>query len=90
MNQNFYTFKHCFNYYSSMSGILFGVFCLLIQSNQALEKSSKVLNIECQKIVTFLSIIFIAGYAFFATSCLSKTECNQTHPYISVFPVREH
>ncbi len=69
-----------------MTGIIFGIVCITIEKNQIVEKSS-LRNILLKITATVLSFTFLICYISFALTCSSKFDCNETHAFITCFPV---
>lgn len=70
-------------------GMLFAFIYLVLQKRQGLSegKGEPLFSARISNLLLFCSVVFIIVYSIWASRCKNKTECNEMHPYISVFQI---
>uniref|UniRef100_A0A8C5HSM6 Cas1p 10 TM acyl transferase domain-containing protein n=1 Tax=Gouania willdenowi TaxID=441366 RepID=A0A8C5HSM6_GOUWI len=70
-------------------GMLFAFVYLLLQKRQVLSegKGEALFSAKISNLLLFLSVVSFITYSIWASSCKTKTECNEMHPYISVVQI---
>uniref|UniRef100_A0A8D3AR98 CAS1 domain containing 1 n=1 Tax=Scophthalmus maximus TaxID=52904 RepID=A0A8D3AR98_SCOMX len=70
-------------------GMLFAFIYLVLQKRQVLSESKgeALFSGRISNLLLFLSIFSFIIYSIWASSCKTKTECNEMHPYISVVQI---
>uniref|UniRef100_A0A7N8WZK5 CAS1 domain containing 1 n=1 Tax=Mastacembelus armatus TaxID=205130 RepID=A0A7N8WZK5_9TELE len=70
-------------------GMLFAFIYLVLQKRQVLSegKGENLFSAKISNLLLFLSVVFFITYSIWASSCKTKTECNEMHPYISVVQI---
>ncbi|KAF0024713.1 hypothetical protein F2P81_023515 [Scophthalmus maximus] len=81
----------CFFAFSQavIHGMLFAFIYLVLQKRQVLSESKgeALFSGRISNLLLFLSIFSFIIYSIWASSCKTKTECNEMHPYISVVQI---
>uniref|UniRef100_A0A7N8Y1Q6 N-acetylneuraminate (7)9-O-acetyltransferase n=1 Tax=Mastacembelus armatus TaxID=205130 RepID=A0A7N8Y1Q6_9TELE len=72
--------------FAVIHGMLFAFIYLVLQKRQVLSegKGENLFSAKISNLLLFLSVVFFITYSIWASSCKTKTECNEMHPYISV------
>ncbi|KAM8884455.1 N-acetylneuraminate (7)9-O-acetyltransferase [Synchiropus picturatus] len=75
--------------FAVLHGMVFAFIYLALQKRQVLMegKGEALFSPRISNILLFISILAFFIYSFWASSCKTKTECNELHPYISVFQI---
>ncbi|KAK7929625.1 hypothetical protein WMY93_006020 [Mugilogobius chulae] len=75
--------------FAVVQGMLFAFFYLLLQKKQVLSetKGDTLFSAKVSLPLLLLSGLSFITYSVWASSCESKAQCNQIHPYISVVPI---
>ncbi|KAJ4928567.1 hypothetical protein JOQ06_016358 [Pogonophryne albipinna] len=70
-------------------GMLFAFLYLVLQKRMVLfeGKGDALFSPKISNVLLFLSIVSFITYSIWASSCKTKTECNEMHPYISVVQI---
>uniref|UniRef100_A0A3Q0QV24 N-acetylneuraminate (7)9-O-acetyltransferase n=1 Tax=Amphilophus citrinellus TaxID=61819 RepID=A0A3Q0QV24_AMPCI len=70
-------------------GMLFAFIYLVLQKCQVLleGKGDGLFSAKISNLLLFLSVVSFITYSIWASSCKTKTECNEMHPYISVVQI---
>ncbi|TNN72151.1 CAS1 domain-containing protein 1 [Liparis tanakae] len=72
--------------FAVVHGMLFAFIYLVLQKCQVLSegKGDSLFSPKISNLLLFLSVVSFITYSIWASSCKTKTECNEMHPYISV------
>ncbi|XP_042362281.1 N-acetylneuraminate 9-O-acetyltransferase [Plectropomus leopardus] len=72
-----------------LHGMLFAFIYLVLQKRQVLSegKGEALFSAKISNLLLFLSVVSFITYSIWASSCKTKTECNEMHPYISVVQI---
>ncbi|XP_061598663.1 N-acetylneuraminate 9-O-acetyltransferase [Cololabis saira] len=75
--------------FAVIHGMLFAFIYLVLQKCQVLSegKGETLFPVKITNLLLFLSIFSFITYSIWASSCKTKTECNEMHPYISVVQI---
>ncbi|KAF3707561.1 N-acetylneuraminate 9-O-acetyltransferase [Channa argus] len=75
--------------FAVIHGMLFAFIYLVLQKCQVLSeaKGEALFSAKISSLLLFLSVVFFITYSIWASSCKTKTECNEMHPYISVVQI---
>nr|XP_019946256.1 PREDICTED: CAS1 domain-containing protein 1 [Paralichthys olivaceus] len=75
--------------FAVIHGMLFAFVYLVLQKLQVLSegKGDALFSGRISNLLLFLSIVSFITYSIWASSCKTKTECNEMHPYISVVQI---
>uniref|UniRef100_A0A667YDD8 N-acetylneuraminate (7)9-O-acetyltransferase n=1 Tax=Myripristis murdjan TaxID=586833 RepID=A0A667YDD8_9TELE len=75
--------------FAVIHGMLFAFIYLVLQKCQVLSegKGEALFSSKISNLLLFLSAVSFVTYSVWASSCKNKTECNEMHPYISVFQI---
>ncbi|XP_031709994.1 N-acetylneuraminate (7)9-O-acetyltransferase [Anarrhichthys ocellatus] len=75
--------------FAVIHGMLFAFLYLVLQKCQVLTegKGEVLLSAKISNLLLFLSVVSFITYSIWASSCKTKTECNEMHPYISVVQI---
>ncbi|KAK7898774.1 hypothetical protein WMY93_019627 [Mugilogobius chulae] len=75
--------------FAVVQGMLFAFFYLLLQKKQVLSetKGDTLFSAKVSLPLLLLSGLSFITYSVWASSCQTKAQCNQMHPYISVVPI---
>ncbi|XP_041665220.1 N-acetylneuraminate 9-O-acetyltransferase [Cheilinus undulatus] len=75
--------------FAVIHGMLFAFIYLVLQKRQVLSegKGEALFSTKISNALLFLSVVFFITYSIWASSCKTKTECNEMHPYISVVQI---
>lgn len=75
--------------FAVIHGMLFAFIYLVLQKRQVLSegKGEALFPAKVSNLLLFLSVVFFITYSIWASSCKTKTECNEMHPYISVVQI---
>ncbi|XP_026155873.1 N-acetylneuraminate (7)9-O-acetyltransferase isoform X2 [Mastacembelus armatus] len=75
--------------FAVIHGMLFAFIYLVLQKRQVLSegKGENLFSAKISNLLLFLSVVFFITYSIWASSCKTKTECNEMHPYISVVQI---
>ncbi|XP_029022957.1 N-acetylneuraminate 9-O-acetyltransferase [Betta splendens] len=75
--------------FAVIHGMVFAFIYLVLQKRQVLSegKGEALFSAKISSLLLFLSVVFFITYSIWASSCKTKTECNEMHPYISVFQI---
>ncbi|XP_070702927.1 N-acetylneuraminate (7)9-O-acetyltransferase [Pempheris klunzingeri] len=70
-------------------GMLFAFIYLVLQKRQVLSegKGEALFSAKISNLLLFVSVVSFITYSIWASSCKTKTECNEMHPYISVVQI---
>ncbi|KAF3833751.1 hypothetical protein F7725_024954 [Dissostichus mawsoni] len=72
--------------FAIIHGMLFAFLYLVLQKCMVLfeGKGDALFSPKISNVLLFLSVVSFITYSIWASSCKTKTECNEMHPYISV------
>uniref|UniRef100_A0A8C2ZNT1 CAS1 domain containing 1 n=1 Tax=Cyclopterus lumpus TaxID=8103 RepID=A0A8C2ZNT1_CYCLU len=72
--------------FAVIHGMLFAFIYLVLQKRQVLSegKGEALFSPKISNLLIFLSVVSFITYSIWASSCKTKAECNEMHPYISV------
>uniref|UniRef100_A0A671TQN8 N-acetylneuraminate (7)9-O-acetyltransferase n=1 Tax=Sparus aurata TaxID=8175 RepID=A0A671TQN8_SPAAU len=72
--------------FAVIHGMLFAFIYLVLQKRQVLSegKGDALFSAKISNLLLLLSVVSFITYSIWASSCKTKTECNEMHPYISV------
>ncbi|KAL3983707.1 Eph receptor B4 [Sarotherodon galilaeus] len=75
--------------FAVIHGMLFAFIYLVLQKRQVLSegKGEALFSAKISNFLLFLSVVSFITYSIWASSCKTKTECNEMHPYISVVQI---
>ncbi|KAE8282125.1 N-acetylneuraminate 9-O-acetyltransferase [Larimichthys crocea] len=75
--------------FAVIHGMLFAFIYLVLQKRQGLSegKGEALFSAKISNLLLFLSVVSFITYSIWASSCKTKTECNEMHPYISVVQI---
>ncbi|XP_070778063.1 N-acetylneuraminate (7)9-O-acetyltransferase isoform X1 [Enoplosus armatus] len=75
--------------FAVIHGMLFAFIYLVLQKRQVLSegKGEALFSAKISNLLLFLSVVSFITYSIWASSCKTKTECNEMHPYISVVQI---
>ncbi|KAG8005133.1 N-acetylneuraminate 9-O-acetyltransferase [Nibea albiflora] len=75
--------------FAVIHGMLFAFIYLVLQKRQVLSegKGESLFSARISNLLLFLSVVSFITYSIWASSCKTKTECNEMHPYISVVQI---
>ncbi|XP_068567168.1 N-acetylneuraminate 9-O-acetyltransferase [Cebidichthys violaceus] len=75
--------------FAVIHGMLFAFLYLVLQKRQVLSegKGEALFSAKISNLLLFLSVVSFITYSIWASSCKTKTECNEMHPYISVVQI---
>ncbi|XP_078123075.1 N-acetylneuraminate (7)9-O-acetyltransferase [Sander vitreus] len=75
--------------FAVIHGMLFAFIYLVLQKCQVLAeaKGEALFSAKISNMLFFLSVVSFITYSIWASSCKTKTECNEMHPYISVVQI---
>ncbi|KAM6903155.1 N-acetylneuraminate (7)9-O-acetyltransferase [Lycodopsis pacificus] len=75
--------------FAVIHGMLFAFLYLVLQKCQVLSegKGEALFSAKISNLLLFLSVVSFITYSIWASSCKTKTECNEMHPYISVVQI---
>ncbi|KAL6099945.1 casd1 [Pungitius sinensis] len=75
--------------FAVIHGMLFALLYLVLQKRQVLSegKGEALFSAKISNLLLFLSVVSFITYSIWASSCKTKTECNEMHPYISVVQI---
>ncbi|TDH04272.1 hypothetical protein EPR50_G00150230 [Perca flavescens] len=75
--------------FAVIHGMLFAFIYLVLQKCQVLSegKGEALFSAKISNLLLFLSVVSFITYSIWASSCKTKTECNEMHPYISVVQI---
>ncbi|KAK2830246.1 hypothetical protein Q5P01_018177 [Channa striata] len=75
--------------FAVIHGMVFAFIYLVLQKCQVLSegKGEALFSAKISSLLLFLSVVFFITYSIWASSCKTKTECNEMHPYISVVQI---
>ncbi|XP_070841195.1 N-acetylneuraminate (7)9-O-acetyltransferase [Chaetodon trifascialis] len=75
--------------FAVIHGMLFAFIYLVLQKRQVLSegKGEALFSAKISSLLLFLSFVSFITYSVWASSCKTKTECNEMHPYISVVQI---
>ncbi|KAM8766280.1 N-acetylneuraminate (7)9-O-acetyltransferase isoform 1-T1 [Acanthopagrus schlegelii] len=75
--------------FAVIHGMLFAFIYLVLQKRQVLSegKGDALFSARISNLLLFLSVVSFTTYSIWASSCKTKTECNEMHPYISVVQI---
>ncbi|KAF1381493.1 hypothetical protein PFLUV_G00154550 [Perca fluviatilis] len=75
--------------FAVIHGMLFAFIYLVLQKCQVLSegKGEALFSAKVSNLLLFLSVVSFITYSIWASSCKTKTECNEMHPYISVVQI---
>ncbi|XP_075961635.1 N-acetylneuraminate (7)9-O-acetyltransferase isoform X2 [Anarhichas minor] len=75
--------------FAVIHGMLFAFLYLVLQKCQVLTegKGEALFSAKISNLLLFLSVVSFITYSIWASSCKTKTECNEMHPYISVVQI---
>uniref|UniRef100_A0A3B4XDE4 CAS1 domain containing 1 n=1 Tax=Seriola lalandi dorsalis TaxID=1841481 RepID=A0A3B4XDE4_SERLL len=75
--------------FAVIHGMLFAFIYLVLQKRQVLSESKgeALFSVKISNLLLFLSVVSFITYSIWASSCKTKTECNEMHPYISVVQI---
>ncbi|XP_054461397.1 N-acetylneuraminate 9-O-acetyltransferase isoform X3 [Anoplopoma fimbria] len=75
--------------FAVIHGMLFAFIYLVLQKRQVLSESKgeALFSPKISNLLLFLSVVSFITYSIWASSCKTKTECNEMHPYISVVQI---
>ncbi|XP_044028714.1 N-acetylneuraminate 9-O-acetyltransferase [Siniperca chuatsi] len=75
--------------FAVIHGMLFAFINLVLQKRQVLSegKGEALFSAKISNLLLFLSVVSFITYSVWASSCKTKTECNEMHPYISVVQI---
>ncbi|XP_062265499.1 N-acetylneuraminate 9-O-acetyltransferase isoform X1 [Platichthys flesus] len=75
--------------FAVIHGMLFAFIYLVLQKLQVLSegKGEALFSGRISNLLLFLSVVSFISYSIWASSCNTKTECNEMHPYISVVQI---
>ncbi|KAM6959218.1 LOW QUALITY PROTEIN: N-acetylneuraminate (7)9-O-acetyltransferase-like [Aplochiton taeniatus] len=70
-------------------GMLFALVYLVLQKCQAMSegKGDALFSPKISNLLLLVSVFSFITYSIWASSCKTKTECNEMHPYISVVQI---
>uniref|UniRef100_A0A669CTU1 CAS1 domain containing 1 n=1 Tax=Oreochromis niloticus TaxID=8128 RepID=A0A669CTU1_ORENI len=75
--------------FAVIHGMVFAFIYLVLQKRQVLSegKGEALFSAKISNFLLFLSVVSFITYSIWASSCKTKTECNEMHPYISVVQI---
>ncbi|XP_033980948.1 N-acetylneuraminate 9-O-acetyltransferase [Trematomus bernacchii] len=75
--------------FAIIHGMLFAFLYLVLQKRLVLfeGKGDALFSPKISNVLLFLSVVSFITYSIWASSCKTKTECNEMHPYISVVQI---
>ncbi|XP_034748175.1 N-acetylneuraminate 9-O-acetyltransferase [Etheostoma cragini] len=75
--------------FAVIHGMVFAFIYLVLQKCQVLSegKGEALFSAKISNLLLFLSVVSFITYSVWASSCKTKTECNEMHPYISVVQI---
>ncbi|XP_045914100.1 N-acetylneuraminate 9-O-acetyltransferase [Micropterus dolomieu] len=75
--------------FAVIHGMLFAFIYLVLQKRQVLSegKGETLFSAKISNVLLFLSVVCFITYSIWASSCKTKTECNEMHPFISVVQI---
>ncbi|KAK5855224.1 hypothetical protein PBY51_005349 [Eleginops maclovinus] len=75
--------------FAVIHGMFFAFLYLVLQKRMLLSegKGDALFSPKISNVLLFLSVVFFITYSIWASSCKTKTECNEMHPYISVVQI---
>lgn len=75
--------------FAVLQGMLFAFLYLFLQKKQVLmeARGDALFSASVSVPLLLLSLLAFITYSVWASSCKSKAQCNEMHPYISVFPI---
>ncbi|XP_028284451.1 N-acetylneuraminate (7)9-O-acetyltransferase [Parambassis ranga] len=75
--------------FAVIHGMLFAFIYLVLQKRQVLSegKGETLFSAKISNLLLLLSVVSFITYSIWASSCKTKTECNEMHPYISVVQI---
>ncbi|KAL7381853.1 hypothetical protein ABVT39_012362 [Epinephelus coioides] len=75
--------------FAVIHGMLFAFIYLVLQKRQVLSegKGEALFSAKISNLLLFLSVVSFITYSIWASSCKTKTECNEMHPFISVVQI---
>ncbi|XP_029298715.1 N-acetylneuraminate (7)9-O-acetyltransferase isoform X2 [Cottoperca gobio] len=75
--------------FAVIHGMLFAFIYLVLQKRLVLSegKGESLFSAKISKLLLSLSIVSFITYSIWASSCKTKTECNEMHPYIFVVQI---
>ncbi|XP_068950594.1 N-acetylneuraminate 9-O-acetyltransferase [Petaurus breviceps papuanus] len=91
LNGNVYEwwFRWKLDRYVVFHGMLFAFVYLALQKRQVLSegKGEPLLPSRMSNVLLFVSVVSFLTYSIWASSCKTKTECNELHPAVSVVQI---
>uniref|UniRef100_A0A3B3YTT7 N-acetylneuraminate (7)9-O-acetyltransferase n=1 Tax=Poecilia mexicana TaxID=48701 RepID=A0A3B3YTT7_9TELE len=75
--------------FAVIHGMVFAFLYLVLQKRQVLSegKGEALFPAKISNLLLFFSVVSFITYSIWASSCKTKTECNEMHPYISVVQI---
>uniref|UniRef100_A0A665V7Z6 CAS1 domain containing 1 n=1 Tax=Echeneis naucrates TaxID=173247 RepID=A0A665V7Z6_ECHNA len=75
--------------FAVIHGMLFAFIYLVLQKRQVLSegKGEALFSAKICNLLLFFSVVSFITYSIWASSCKTKAECNEMHPYISVVQI---
>uniref|UniRef100_A0A3B3VGH8 N-acetylneuraminate (7)9-O-acetyltransferase n=1 Tax=Poecilia latipinna TaxID=48699 RepID=A0A3B3VGH8_9TELE len=75
--------------FAVIHGMVFAFIYLVLQKRQVLSegKGEALFPAKISNLLLFSSVVSFITYSIWASSCKTKTECNEMHPYISVVQI---
>uniref|UniRef100_A0A3Q2FXB1 CAS1 domain containing 1 n=1 Tax=Cyprinodon variegatus TaxID=28743 RepID=A0A3Q2FXB1_CYPVA len=75
--------------FAVIHGMVFAFLYLVLQKRQVLSegKGEALFPGKISNLLLFLSVVSFITYSIWASSCKTKTECNEMHPFISVVQI---